>query len=302
MDSKIDIKYFSTSRTDEDWGLVVTTVGRQRIRPGCSYPQSLHPNTHAFKHSTGRILDEYQLIYITDGCGYFESHSCRRRKVSAGTILLLFPGEWHSYAPDSNTGWYEYWVGFRGETIERQVKAGYFTPQEPIFHIGSNHGIIGLYDDIIAHTAREETGFQQLVASIVQMMLGTVYFRFRNSINDDSFARSVIQESRNIMKQSIDTGISPQEIARRLSVGYSWFRKTFKKYTDVSPAQYMSHLRFLKAKEMLESTDLTMAEIAFSLNFDSPSHFASFFRKIAAATPSQYRCRFRNSTNGNDTP
>ena len=76
----------------------------------------------------------------------------------------------------------------------------------------------------------------------------------------------------------------------------------FKKYTDVSPAQYMSHLRFLKAKEMLESTDLTMAEIAFSLNFDSPSHFASFFRKMAAATPSQYRCRFRNSTNGNDTP
>ena len=101
------------SNTDK-WGILCTTVGYQIVAPRCHYPLSIHPDNYNFKRY-GRILHEYQFVYIVAGSGYFTSDSCATTKVSAGTIIMLFPGERHTYRPDANTGWTEYWVGFKGD-------------------------------------------------------------------------------------------------------------------------------------------------------------------------------------------
>ena len=95
------LRYLTISAIDEEWGIVVTTVGYQFIPPKGNYPLSKHPDNYNFKPQTGRILNEYQLVYITKGSGYFSSQSCKMQKINAGTMILLFPGEWHSYYPDS---------------------------------------------------------------------------------------------------------------------------------------------------------------------------------------------------------
>ena len=48
-----NIKYFNISRSDEAWGLVVTTVGYQMIPPHSSYPQAQHPESHLFDPRAG---------------------------------------------------------------------------------------------------------------------------------------------------------------------------------------------------------------------------------------------------------
>ena len=98
---KDQLKYLAISARDEEWGIVVTTVGYQFIPPKGIYPSSKHPDSYNFKPQTGRILNEYQLVYITKGSGYFSSQSCKKQKIKAGTMILLFPGEWHSYYPDT---------------------------------------------------------------------------------------------------------------------------------------------------------------------------------------------------------
>ncbi|MBP9545029.1 MAG: helix-turn-helix domain-containing protein, partial [Alistipes sp.] len=47
--------------------------------------------------------------------------------------------------------------------------------------------------------------------------------------------------------------------------------------------------RFLRAKELLDTTELTVAEIAYRLRFETPSHFSTFFRKREGVPPQQYR-------------
>ena len=85
------LRYLTIGTTDEDWGIVVTTVGYQFIPPKGHYPLSRHPDNYDFKPQTGRILNEYQLVYITKGSGYFSSQSCKLQKINAGTMILLFP-------------------------------------------------------------------------------------------------------------------------------------------------------------------------------------------------------------------
>ena len=42
-------------------------------------------------------------------------------------MFLLFPGEWHTYTPDKETGWNEYWIGFDGKIMENWEKNGFFS-------------------------------------------------------------------------------------------------------------------------------------------------------------------------------
>src|SRR5690606_14469488 len=107
-------KYLPTSSEDDRWGITLLNAGCGEIIDAASYPVDNHPDPYQFKWQNGRILQEYQLIYISKGEGIFESQSAGFIKVQAGSIILLFPGEWHRYRPDSNTGWVEYWAGFKG--------------------------------------------------------------------------------------------------------------------------------------------------------------------------------------------
>lgn len=87
-----DLHYLTVGSQDERWGMVVTTVGYQFVPPGGSYPLSRHPDGYDFKPQSGRVLGEYQMVYITRGDGYFSSASSRRQKVSAGTDDAAVPG------------------------------------------------------------------------------------------------------------------------------------------------------------------------------------------------------------------
>ena len=289
-----NIKYFNISALDEAWGIVVTTVGRQLVPPHSSYPRSQHPDSHIFNPANGRILKEYQLIYIPEGGGYFESKSCKRQKVTPGTMILLFPNEWHTYEPDKETGWMEYWVGFNGVHIDNRVQNGFFSPQKPIFHLGFSAAILVLYEDVLNHAAEEKSGYQQLISSIVLYILGMVQFMHRNETFSDSYAVIKINEARAIMKRNIEDNKSPKDIAKEIGVSYSWFRKMFKLYVDVSPAQYQANLKFLRSRELLTTTDLSITEIAYKLNYENVGKFSTFFHKKEGVPPLQYRKDMQN--------
>ena len=199
------LRYLTISAIDEEWGIVVTTVGYQFIPPKGNYPLSKHPDNYNFKPQTGRILNEYQLVYITKGSGYFSSQSCKMQKINAGTMILLFPGEWHSYYPDSETGWDEYWVGFRGVHIDRRVEKRFFTREEPLQHIGLSATIVGLYEDILKFASQEKTGYQEMISSIVLHILGTVYYKRRNNSFTNTYVVDKINEALSLIHISEPT-------------------------------------------------------------------------------------------------
>jgi AraC-like DNA-binding protein len=288
------LRYLTISPADEDWGIVVTTAGYQFIPPQGRYPLSRHPEQYDFKPQYGRILNEYQLVYITKGGGYFSSQSCAaKQKVLAGTMILLFPGEWHSYYPDSETGWNEYWVGFRGIHIDRCVEKQFFTMAEPLHQTGLNATIIALYEDILKFASEEKTGYQQIIAGIVLHILGEVYYKKKNISFTNTYVIDKINEARILMKEQAENPDAPEAIASRLGLGYSWFRRMFKEYTGVSPVQYQLQQRLLRAKELLAATSMNISEIAYRLKFENAGQFSTFFKKKEGITPSKFRERMR---------
>jgi len=131
--TSIHLKYLVVNPVDLDWGAAINSVGFQDIAPGMEYPPKNHPSRYIFTAQNGRILNEYQLLYITNGKGKFSSASLGKGKyvpIEAGMMFLLFPGEWHTYFPDKQTGWKEYWIGFKGPLIDNLVDKGFFSKEK----------------------------------------------------------------------------------------------------------------------------------------------------------------------------
>ncbi len=70
------------------------------------------------------------------------------------------------------------------------------------------------------------------------------------------------------------------------------FLRRFKKATGQSPMEYVQTLRIEEAKQLLETTDQALDDIAAEVGYGEPSAFRHLFRKLVGVTPSAYRRRY----------
>ncbi len=289
MEKDVNIKYLIANKQDKLWGITVTTVGYQRIEPHTVYPPKNHPSEYLFSTLKGRTLDEYILLYIGNGSGTFSLDKQKGIRLTTGNMLLLFPGEWHNYAPDLSTGWDEYWIGFQGDNVEALVQNGFFSEQKKVFNVGPSVEIVQLFRAAISVAAEQKSGFQQILAGIASLLLGMTHSLDKSQAFDQSQPMQLINKAKMIMFENSHTDIKPEEVANRICMSYSCFRRNFKQYTGLSPHQYLQEIRIQKSKELLATTNLTCQEIAYKTGYESPIHFTTLFKKKTGLTPFRYR-------------
>ena len=283
-------KYLLANDRDALWGLTVSTIGYEHIRPGEPDPTKGHADGYYFDISRGRTLNEYQLLYNPEGEGLFQSAHCPPVPIRPGDMFLLFPGEWHTYHPQPAVGWKSYWIGFRGRNIDDRVRAGFLSPQKPIYHVGYSASIETLYKRAYDAALQEAAYSQQLMAGIVNHLIGMMYSLERNiELGRNQQHVDMINRARLRIRESLESPLTIQQVATELGVSYSNFRKLFKEHTGLSPATYQQELRLLRAKELLSTTELSIKEIAYRLNFESPDYFSSKFKSKMGFKPSDLR-------------
>ncbi len=284
-----EIYFPALSATDQDWGLTVTTAGYQSVPPHSVYPAGDHPPGYFFRVEKGRILAEYQLVYIVKGKGRFASATFRETTLEEGRLFMLFPDEWHTYCPESATGWNTYWIGFKGPEIDRKIAAGFFSAGSPVFQLGCHEKLVGIFQELLTLAREERPGCQQLLAGYVSCLLGQIRYQQRNEAIANDRVHLLIDKSRMLMKANALQNISPESIAEKLHISYSWFRRLFRKYTGMTPGQYLAHLRMQHARELLEQSTLPVQDIAERLHFESSGYFSVYFRRQTGLSPLEYR-------------
>jgi AraC-like DNA-binding protein len=283
--------YLTTSGLTDPWGVSVSGVGHARVAPREVYPPSGHPAHHQFNWQHGRVLNHFQIVYITDGQGIFESVSGGVRDLPAGSVFLLFPGVWHRYQPRHETGWVEDWIEMNGPSVERLTEAKVISPEQPHIQIGLRPEIHDLFYECFKLARSGQPGYQPTLGVLGLQILTRVLAAAGEPNHEPSSADRGVERARAIIAQAIDQPVRMEEIAEDVGMGYSHFRRTFRAKTGLSPKQYHLQLRMRKAQAMLQNTSMSLCEIADSLGFDSPFHLSSAFKAKMGVSPSQWRTR-----------
>jgi AraC-like DNA-binding protein len=286
------LKYLVTNAQDLLWGITVTTVGTHQIKKDYDVypPRAGHPDKYYFQSKEGRVLDEFQLVYITKGEGKFYTSKKTCVDVKEGDIMLLMPGLWHCYYPSKKTGWNEYWIGFKGEVMDLRARNGFLNNENCIYKVGMRDEIVNLYQQAINVATTESTAYQQVLAGIANLLLG-LSMAYDKEQQFENYTVLQMTKAKMIIRENIYSKITPEEIANTLNMSYSWFRKTFKEFTGLSPASYMQKLKLQAAKDSLVSTNQSIKEIAYNLHYDNSEHFSTQFKKHIGLSPKDFRAQ-----------
>ncbi len=280
-------RYFPLSDRQRLWDFHVTGVGRI-VRAYRGTPDPGHPSPYYYVWETGRVLDQFGLIYITEGQGEFQSAVTRRTVVDAGTVFLLVPGVWHRYRPCENTCWSYYWVhlsgGYLAQLVERQV----LSPERAIFKTGLQDSLLRAYLSLVERARTQPPGFQQMMCGNILEILG-VALAAESEEPDAGRLGTIVRQATVMLEQQLETDVDLRQLAASLGVSYDGFRHAFKRHTGLAPHHYLQELRVSRAKELLYGTELPVKEIAAALGFADPYYFSRAFRKTTGMSPNRWR-------------
>jgi len=280
-------RYLTWSEEDEKWQLVCTDAGCTEVAPGTRYPPNKDKHPQAFKSvAVGRTLAEYQVVYITKGRGIFEMGG-RTRVVVPGSVMIVFPGVRHFYKPEFEVGWTEYWVGFKGPYVDTLCRQGFLSPAKPLFEVGLQNSLLGIYSQIFELVRDQRPLYQVRASSLVLTLIAEILAHERKVVQYNH-SEQLVEKARFLMEENIYGEINLNVIAGLLGVSTSHLNEVFKSYTAMTPYQYFISIKIRRAKDLLESGDLPIKEVAFRLGFDDPYYFSRLFRKKAGLPPSKW--------------
>jgi DNA-binding response OmpR family regulator len=100
------------------------------------------------------------------------------------------------------------------------------------------------------------------------------------------FLNSVIET---INEHLEDSNFGPTELAQHLAMSDSQLYRKLKAISNTSTALFIRKVRLEKGKELLETTDLNVSEIAFATGFNDPNWFSKTFKEEFGKSPTSYR-------------
>ncbi len=132
---------------------------------------------------------------------------------------------------------------------------------------------IDLFDDI-----------EQLKSWVMKLLMDIIQYIRGNHRLD-----SQIIGIKDFIAEHLDEDLRLISISGIFNIKANYLSSIFKKETGESYIDYVNGRRVEKARELLETTDLSAKEIAYRCGYQNPNYFSRIFKKVAGKTVSEYR-------------
>lgn len=104
-----------------------------------------------------------------------------------------------------------------------------------------------------------------------------------------------VKRTLEIIESRYSEALKLKDIANELHINSSYLSRLITSETGISFSSCLTHVRINRAKELLQTTSLSMEEIGEKCGFCNASHFVKLFHLSEGTTPLQYRLQRRNT-------
>lgn len=263
----------------EDTPLIICSAGCYRL------VKQQHLKTY---RCNGR--KDFQLLYITQGKGYFKRDG-NFFELKEGELIIYYPDEVQEYDYFLKDKPEVYWLHFAG-TLASQLLAPFTLDSLHKVKIGLHGSYLNLWNKIIGEIQIKEEHYEQLTNLYLQelllkMLRGNILID-HNMLNKKALFRNIMEDFHNQYNQN--TKIS--EYALKNHISTCWLIRGFKEETGFTPQIYITKIRMNKAKELLLYSELSINEIASIIGYENPLYFSRIFKKNMNLSPNNYRKKY----------
>lgn len=262
---------------DESKPLIVTSCGNYKVKSRAEVRTS---------RPKGR--KDYQLLYIAAGQGHFFIEG-QERIVSAGNIIVYLPGQPQEYVYYKDDKTDVYWVHFTGSDVEKIIDYYNIRLSENILYIGTSPDYQWLFGRIIQEMQLCRPRFEELISLILRNIFILISRNLIGANRADNSLENEVELAMHYFRENYRSEINVEDYALSRGMSASNFYRVFKQISGSTPLQYILKLRLSNAQNLLENSNLTIAEIASAVGYENPLYFSRLFHKHIGVSPSEYR-------------
>lgn len=235
-------------------------------------------------------LDESILIFCTKGKGWAVIDG-RRLTISAGEVLFIPANKQHAYGAGDDDPWSIHWAHFAGTAA-----ASYATllpAHEYMLSIppSDTKEIASMFREsyrVASSGLTERTVL--LISHTLRYVLALLFFQTGRSLRGGSLTIAHdLTKSIEFMRANVARSLTLQELSRQAGLSPTRFSALFREQTGSSPVDHHIRLRMQAACHYLDTTALSVKEVAAKLGYDDPYYFSRIFQKTLGCSPLSYR-------------
>ena len=233
----------------------------------------------------------YTLHIIINGSGSIEFNNITEC-LSSGYCFLIPPNETFIYKQNNNDPWEYVWFEFDGDAVPNLIKSTNFA-KDYFFKITSFDNILKSilhYKSLYTKRKKDsDTLFSTAyLLDIFTVLINDTQRRIEN-VDLNKFQLKIIKIKRYIDDNYNDPDLNIATIASHFYFTQSYLTRLFKKYTKITPIQYLIKVRMEKASELLRQDNFSVQQIAESVGYKNQFYFSKEFKKYFGIMPSKYK-------------
>lgn len=174
------------------------------------------------------------------------------------------------------------------EKISVDISANYDSLQEDRFFCSNINGELGKCLERLSGTAVKPDKNKEFLLNLYAQELVYHLIQIKGVQQIINLEQTnPIHKSIQYIQSHIMEPISINLLAYDLNMSEANFSNSFKKIMGITPKEYITNLKLMKAKEMLKDQNVT--EVAYDLGYDNISHFIALFKNRYGITPKQFK-------------
>lgn len=245
-------------------------------------------NADEFKHWSDHSRD-YTIVQCIGGTGRIAAKN-HEFLIREGTALIMFPEVTYRYHNLSDSLLFDC-LTFNGYLLPRFLHTLQIGELRAFKPDGMLH--ILLHEITLALQSRHKDQIWHVSALLYMLLVRLTIEGDRYGAYKSSDARLKLGGLVTFIKHNYHEDISLSMLAQQMKVTEQHLNRIFKKEFQMTPLEYLTRYRLLKAKEMLIQNDaITAHDIAKAVGFNSASYFGSVFKKYEGISPIELRKQY----------
>lgn len=240
----------------------------------CKPNYAVHRNIH----------NSYLLIVMMSGALNFQTRR-QRGTIRVGQALLLDCNLPHSYQAQGKCSFtFIHFDGAQSRDIFEHINRS----SGSVIRLTDSTRMHELVGELLGYM-RDDRRVNESQTSVMLYGILMVLMQASGVSGEGAIGNSIVDQAIDYIQSHLAENLTVETIAANAGYSPSYFSHVFHKETGVSPYHFVVKSRMDYAMQLLQTTRLSVQDIAFQVGFNSIANFCYAFRKEKGMSPHEYR-------------